>query len=285
MTSADTSRADRKRSEIDQLVRTAEQARRRRAHDVHPDVVALRVEKVRGQVDRLMWAGIVLGLAFTATNVAQFAAAGTVPWTPEWAIGWLLDPMVSLVLVAVLRAEQLTARYQVATGPWVRRAKWGCLAATYVMNTWQSWAAGSPAGIVLHSVPPLVVLVAVEAVTDLRNKLTEVATRAGARPVVNEEPDKPELSVNEATPAREPSTSTPTSRSKPSTGAGRKLLADYVHDAHAALAREPSAEVTPAWARRATGCSKGLSSKVAAAVREHPQLVAVNDHDSERSAA
>src|SRR5699024_3633283 len=86
----------RKRSEIDQLVRTAEQARRRRAHDVHPDVVALRVERVRTQVDRLMWAGIVLGLAFTATNVAQFAAAGTEPWTPEWAIGWLLDPMVSL---------------------------------------------------------------------------------------------------------------------------------------------------------------------------------------------
>ncbi|MGH3502547.1 MAG: hypothetical protein ACRDQA_16895 [Nocardioidaceae bacterium] len=278
--------ATRKRGEIDQLVRTAEQARRRRAHDVHPDVVALRVERVRGQVDRLMWAGIVLGLAFTATNVASFAAAGTEPWSPEWAIGWLLDPMVSLVLVAVLRAEQLTARYQVATGAWVRRAKWGCLAATYVMNTWQSWAAGSPAGIVLHSVPPLVVLVAVEAVTDLRHKLTEVATRAGARPVVNKPANQGEAeSVNSPTPVREPSTTTAAQRSRPSTGAGRKLLADYVTDAHAALAREPVPEVTPAWARRVTGCSKGLSAKVAAAIREHPQLVAVNDHQSERSAA
>lgn len=273
------------RDGIDQLVRAADHARRRRAHDVHPDVVALRVERVRAQVDRLMWVGVVLGLAFTMTNVAGFAAAGTRAWSPEWAIGWLLDPMVSLVLVAVLRAEQLTARYQVATGSWVRRAKWGCLAATYVMNTWQSWAAGSAAGIVLHSVPPLVVLVAVEAVTDLRDKLTEVATRAGAHPVVNEAEVEAHPPMNAAPDAREPSTTKTPARSRPSTPAGRKLLADYVADARAGLAREPAAEVTPAWARRVTGCSKGLSAKVAAAVREHPRLAPVNDHDIRRSAA
>src|SRR5205807_6679304 len=78
------------------------------------------------------------------------------------------------------RAEQVTARYQVKTGPWVRRAKWFTLAATYVMNTWESYAAGSPAGIVLHSVPPLVVFCAAEAITDLRDKLTE-AVFAGYR--------------------------------------------------------------------------------------------------------
>ncbi len=47
-----------------------------------------------------------------------------------------------------------------------------------VMNTWASYAAGSLAGIVLHSVPPLVVFVAAEAVTDLRDKLTEAVTAA-----------------------------------------------------------------------------------------------------------
>lgn len=143
-----------------------------------PDVVALRVEHVGVQVDRLMWVGIVLGLAFTMTNVQTFAAAGAPRWSLPWWAAWLLDPMVSLVLIAVLRAEQITARYQVPTGVWVRRARWFTLGATYVMNTWASWAAQSPSGIVQHSVPPLVVFVGAEAVTDLRDKLTESVQRA-----------------------------------------------------------------------------------------------------------
>lgn len=48
--------------------------------------------------------------------------------------------------------------------------------------------------------------------------------------------------------------------------AGRKLLADYVNDAMASWS--PGVEITAAWARRATGCSAGLSPKVAAALRE-----------------
>jgi hypothetical protein len=48
--------------------------------------------------------------------------------------------------------------------------------------------------------------------------------------------------------------------------AGRKLLADYVNDARASWS--PGVEITPAWARRASGCSAGLSPKVAAALRE-----------------
>jgi hypothetical protein len=47
---------------------------------------------------------------------------------------------------------------------------------------------------------------------------------------------------------------------------GRKLLADYVNDARASWS--PGVEITPAWARRATGCSAGLSPKVAAALRD-----------------
>ena len=47
---------------------------------------------------------------------------------------------------------------------------------------------------------------------------------------------------------------------------GRKLLADYVNDARASWS--PGVEITPAWARRASGCSAGLSPKVAAALRE-----------------
>jgi hypothetical protein len=61
---------------------------------------------------------------------------------------------------------------------------------------------------------------------------------------------------------------------------GRKLLADYVTDARASWS--PGVEITPAWARRATGCSSGLSSKVARALREeitatHPDITPATD--------
>ena len=195
------------------LAEDAAEAADVRRWQTHPDVVALRVERVRAQVDRLCWSGIVLGLAFTTANVQWFAAAGSAVGSLPWLTAWLLDPTVCLVLLAILRAEQVTARYQVHTGAWVRAAKWLTLAATYVMNTWSSWLAGSPAGVVLHSVPPLVVFVAAEAVTDLRDKLTDAVAvafmnatdRAEARePAPVQEPPAP---VEEpAAPVHEPNT-------------------------------------------------------------------------------
>jgi len=227
-----------------------------RAHQARPDVVALRVERVRAQVDRLCWAGIVLGLAFTMTNVQGFAAAGSAAWSLPWLAAWLLDPTVSLVLLAILRAEQVTARYRVRTGPWVRRAKWFTLAATYVMNTWASFAAGSWSGIVLHSVPPLVVFVAAEAVTDLRDKLTEAVaaafTEADQRPV-----------VNAGAPVHEMAERRPARRKR---SGGRVTFAEYV-----AVAREawtPEVVVSPLWVREVTGCSRGLSSRLAAVLAD-----------------
>ncbi|MET9226126.1 hypothetical protein [Lentzea sp. NPDC003310] len=186
------------------------------------------IERVAVQVDRLCWTGILLGLAFTMTNVQQFAAAGAPVWSLTWFAAWLLDPMVSLVLLAILRAEQVTARRGVRLGGWVRAAKWFTLGATYVMNTWSAFVAGSAALVVLHSVPPLVVFVAAEAVTDLRDKLGAVA--AGD--------DVP----------RAPRTS----------------FAEYL--AVARKARKSGETVSPAWVREVTGCSRGLSSKLAAAL-------------------
>jgi hypothetical protein len=237
------------------LTQDATEAAELRAYQTHPDVVALRVEKIRTQVDRLCWAGIVLGLAFTMTNVQTFAAAGSPAWSLPWLAAWLLDPTVSVVLLAILRAEQVTARYQLRTGPWVRRAKWFTLAATYVMNVWASFAAGSPAGIVLHSVPPLVVFVAAEAVTDLRDKLTEAVHAA-----FTEAADRTAAFTTPAAGVHEP--------------ARRKSFAEYLTVARRAWS--PSVEVTPAWVRRVTGCSRGLSSRLAIA------LVADLGHDSGR---
>jgi hypothetical protein len=169
----------------------------------------------------------------------------------------LLDPTVSLVLLAILRAEQVTARYRVRTGSWTRRAKWFTLAATYVMNTWHSWAAGSVSGVVLHSVPPLVVFVAAEAVTDLRDKLTEAVTAAFTEaeqrttPVTGAKP--PALVATESKPSKVKQSNRSMS--------GRVSSAEYL-----AKAREmwtPEVVVSPAWVREVTGCSRGLSSRLA----------------------
>jgi hypothetical protein len=214
----------------------------------HPDVLALQVERVRVQVDRMCWTGIFLGLAFTMSNVQHFAAAGSAMWSLPWLTAWLLDPTVSLVLLAILRAEQVTARYQVHTGPWVRYAKWFTLAATYAMNTWESYASGSAAKVLLHSVPPLAVFAAVEAITDLRDKLTEAVTAAFTEAARHGSP-----SVHEPAPTR-----------RARATKGRKLFSDYLAEAERAWT--PRVTVSPAWVRQVTGCSRGLSPRLAAAL-------------------
>lgn len=148
----------------------------------HPDVVALRVEKLRTVVDRFIWTGMILGLLFTMTNVQQFTAhtTGATPGTLGWGAAWLLDPTVSVILLGVLLAERETSRWSLPDRwrSWSQVAKWSLLAATYVMNTWESYVAGNLAGIVLHSVPPLAVFVGAEAVSDCQDKLTECVHRA-----------------------------------------------------------------------------------------------------------
>ena len=203
------------------------------------------VEHARKHVDRLCWTGILLGLAFTMTNVQGFAAAGAPVWSLPWSAAWLLDPMVSLVLLAILRAEQVTARYGVRTGGWVRAAKWFTLAATYVMNTWQAFTHGAADLVVLHSVPPLVVFVAAEAVTDLRDKLGETANAA----------------FTEASEAETPAPAQPETPAK-----RRTSFDDYLSRAREAW--QPGTVISPAWIRQVTDCSRGLSSRLAAALAD-----------------
>ncbi|RSN12775.1 hypothetical protein DMB42_11390 [Nonomuraea sp. WAC 01424] len=149
-----------------------------RAYDTDPDVVALRIERLRTRVDRLIWTGLVLGLLFTMANVQHFAAQGAATWSIPWWIAWLLDPMVSLVLVGVLLGEQIIARHQIQGGRWIRRTKWTALGLTYAMNTWSAWAKLDPALILLHSVPPIMVFCAAEAVTTLKHQITTAVHKA-----------------------------------------------------------------------------------------------------------
>jgi hypothetical protein len=174
-------------TKAEKLAARSVEARDVRAQQTNPDVVALKVERVRTWVDRLVWAGIVLGLLFTMANVQHLAASGSKPpWehggSVDWLIAWLLDPMVSLVLIGVLMGEQVINRHAIKAGAWVGVIKWVALGCTYTMNTWSAWASlwGSPkpSQILLHSVPPVIVVCATEAITDLRLNITRAVTTA-----------------------------------------------------------------------------------------------------------
>ncbi|AEA28883.1 hypothetical protein Psed_6812 (plasmid) [Pseudonocardia dioxanivorans CB1190] len=194
------------RGQAEQLALEAQRAARVRALATNPDVIALQVERVRTQVDWLMWTGIILGLAFCMTNVQEFAAGDALAWSPQWTAAWLLDPMVSLVLIAVIRAEQITARWQVASTAWARRTRWTTVGATYAMNTWEAWSHPDVAMILAHSVPPLVVFVASEAAPGLRDRLTAaVYAAAAADPSLRAKP----VTVGEAVAAEQPASPQP----------------------------------------------------------------------------
>jgi hypothetical protein len=99
----------------------------------------------------------------------------------------------------------------------------------------------------------LVVFVAAEAITDLRDKLTEAVT----------------VAFTDATPPdrerRETGVHEPKHRkSRAKRAVRRKLFSDYLSEARAAY--QPGVVVTPAWVRQATGCSRGLSPRLAAAL-------------------
>ncbi|MFC4951087.1 hypothetical protein [Pseudonocardia sp. GCM10023141] len=256
-------------------------------------MIALRVERVARQVDVLLWAGVALGLLFTAVNVQRFAAGDAPPFSAVWWAAWLLDPMVSLVLLAVIRAEQITSGQQLPSSTWARVTKWATFTATYVMNTWEAWGLDgdpmTPAGVVLHSIPPLLVVLAAEAGPELRERLAQTAHVAGHGVVegagepgdaaVREPVTVPdaatsgvhELGDHTVHESRRPGTRKGRRTSAGRTSSSRRLLDDYLADAHAALAAARSSgeppSVTPSWCRAVTGCSAGTSVKLAAALR------------------
>jgi hypothetical protein len=285
-------------------------------------------------VEALVWTGLILGLLFTMGNVQKFASNGAEPGSTEWIISWLLDPMVSLVLIAILLAEAVTSRWQIRTGGWVRTAKWALLAATGAMNTWESVKGGAPSEVLQHTVPVAVVFLTAEAITDLREHLTEAVHKAYAaaterarsmaqEPFMNAAPTASgavhdsghepaptvhsgvhETAVNgtgehqrlelvnasgvhesapvpvHERPARtvretKPATASRSGRATPRTktvprGGRRRRFEDFLAEARTALEADPDAVITPAWVREVTNCSRGLSSKLAGALKTDP---------------
>lgn len=108
-------------------------------------------------------------LIFTAVNVTLFA----IEHHTHWAIAWMLDPLVSLSLLSTLYIDGKLAAYGYRPGGWPFVLRWFAGLATWLMNCWGSLYPGGrftgwpdhadPAGLVLHSVLPCLVIVLAEA--------------------------------------------------------------------------------------------------------------------------
>lgn len=161
-----------------ELRREAEHAAEIRALISDPNVIALRVEKVRQFVDWMFGIAVVLCLLFTMVSVQQFAAQGVPQYSFEWWTAWLLDPAFSCALIGVLIAEVKTARYGVKLGFWPEVSKWFFLLSVLTMNTWMAFAVGSAARVVLHAGPVALVFIVAQIAPAIREKLTEAVLRA-----------------------------------------------------------------------------------------------------------
>jgi hypothetical protein len=125
------------------------------------------------RVERIVTSALITlgvgGLVFTAVNVTLFAIRHHVHWT----IAWLLDPLVSVSLLAVLFIDGALARHGFRPSGWPFVLRWFAGGATWLMNSWESlypdavftgWPARpDAAGLVLHSVIPFLVIILAEA--------------------------------------------------------------------------------------------------------------------------
>lgn len=172
------------------LISAARDAAEVRAALSDPNVVALKIERRRARVNLMIWAAVFAGLAFTASNVQQFAAHGAPVHSLAWWFAWLLDPTITAALIAVLLAEQTTSTWKVRTPRAAVRVKYVTLALTYAMNTWSAWAGLTSRTILLHSAPVIGVFFVVGAAPQIRDSLTRTVEAAApvTVPVVEPEP-------------------------------------------------------------------------------------------------
>jgi len=145
-------------------------------HPQRADAARLRDEarQVRTASSVLPWVLALLGLgslAFTMVNVFTLAVKHGVPRE----IAWLLDPLMSISLLAVLIGDSVLSRFGVRSPAWAQTLKYAAGLATLAMNIWQPVADHDRAGVLIHaSVPALLVLLA-EATPAIRRLFSDLA--------------------------------------------------------------------------------------------------------------
>ncbi|MEV7613958.1 hypothetical protein [Streptomyces sp. NPDC089799] len=137
------------------------------------------LERLLASLTRVLVFICTVALIFTATNVTTFAIDHHVsPW-----IAWLLDPMVAVALGTVLLFDGRLSEYGLRPSGWATVLRWFAGVATWVMNCWGSlWPEGTPfgvphsvdpAGLVLHSIPPVLLIALAEAISHYRRTILD----------------------------------------------------------------------------------------------------------------
>lgn len=132
---------------------------------------------------RALAAVAVLALTFTAVNVTMLAVRHGVPWPTAL----LLDPMLALTLGTLLLTDARLA--ELGTGPpgWAILLRWFAGLATWILNIWTSlWPrdrVGVPrdadvTGVVLHSIPPALLILLAEAVAAYRRRIAALTSQS-----------------------------------------------------------------------------------------------------------
>ncbi|GAA1200412.1 hypothetical protein GCM10009578_046780 [Streptomyces rhizosphaericus] len=137
-----------------------------------------------------------LALIFTAVNVTLFAVDHHIPWP----IAVLLDPMVALTLTSVLYADARLAAWNIPPPRWSTTLRWSTGLAATVMNTWTSlwpddhisWPHhADPAGVLLHAVPPLLLIGLTETVAAYRRCTSQTHPHPTTAPHDNHREEHP----------------------------------------------------------------------------------------------
>ncbi|MFJ8717978.1 hypothetical protein ACIRD9_33220 [Streptomyces violaceus] len=189
-----------------------------------PAVQIAALQALQSNLTRVLVTVAVVALAFTATNVTLFAIDHHIsPW-----IAWLLDPMVAVALGAVLIVDGRLSEHGVHPSGWASGLRWFAGLGTWLMNCWGSlWPAGTafgiprqvdPAGLVLHSIPPVLLIVLAEAITHYRRAILDRITMLRAQ--VDTPPDRVDAPVPSPvfTPSA-PAAATPSARPFPARSA------------------------------------------------------------------
>jgi hypothetical protein len=140
------------------------------------DVRALQATRSIRSVRRAAWfmdvalaVVAVLTMGFSLGNIHVFALAHHVG-DP---IAWFLAPAVDLALVAAIVGDAFLSRHRLDAGTWATRLRWYAGVSTLVLNTWSSITSASPAAILVHTIPPVLLIVLAEAAPPYRRKFAE----------------------------------------------------------------------------------------------------------------
>ncbi|MCU1616530.1 MAG: hypothetical protein JWO98_4070 [Frankiales bacterium] len=115
----------------------------------------------------------VLVMAFSLGNIREFAAGhGVIEPLP-----WLLAPMVDLALVATLSADAFLSRNGADGGGWAAALRWFAGLGTLLLNAWDAVVKGAPGDVIVHAVPPLLLVLLAEAAPHYRRGAAAVVDR------------------------------------------------------------------------------------------------------------